>query len=364
MKIAFVDELAFTERHGGSARTTVELANALRSKGIKTEIFSLANKIKTFNCLGKLRKIANLREILVFPFIGIFFVPKIEEKFDLVHFSSITTIFSRKPKIPCVVTTRCLFSRQTELLSKHLGFPYTIIFNKFTYKIFEFFEKKGLQNADQIIVYKQALKEFIVENMQIDPNKISVVPLSINNEKFKKNEINNKKKNWVLYIGRGTKPKGFHNLIKISKKINGKIVAIAPNTPKKYKKIINKLDNWKLYGKVPYDKAIEILGQSKIFVMLSLSETGPRVTLEALASGLPIVCTPEGSAGVVKNKKNGYVIKPDNVDQFVRKINFLLSNNKIRKKIAQNNMVKAKELTAQNRAEKVIKVYKKSFQIL
>ena len=59
MKIAYIDETAFTKRHGGAANWTLQILNYVKYKGVDVEIFSFArgmqniipNKIKLFPSL-------------------------------------------------------------------------------------------------------------------------------------------------------------------------------------------------------------------------------------------------------------------------------------------------------------------------
>ncbi len=69
-RIAYVDELAFTRKHGGSATATIKISSYMHEiKTFNTEIFSFSNGIKT-NIPDKIKFLPNLREIFIFPFIG------------------------------------------------------------------------------------------------------------------------------------------------------------------------------------------------------------------------------------------------------------------------------------------------------
>ena len=78
------------------------------------------------------------------------------------------------------------------------------------------------------------------------------------------------------------------------------------------------------------------LRESDIFFMPSLSETGPRVTLEAMKYGLPIIGTREG-LGEYCNKKGGLLIKEKDIDEWEDKINYLISNPEKRKRMGECN---------------------------
>ncbi len=62
----------------------------------------------------------------------------------------------------------------------------------------------------------------------------------------------------------------------------------------------------------PQRRVAEMLGESDLFVMSSVSEGFPKVLLEALACGLPLVVTDVGSCGeLVRNNDVGKVVPPN-----------------------------------------------------
>ncbi len=63
-----------------------------------------------------------------------------------------------------------------------------------------------------------------------------------------------------------------------------------------------------------------------------------------MASGLPIVATPvNGIPYEMKDKENGFIINHGENELFAKKINELLDNDKLRKKMSENNIKKAKD---------------------
>ena len=68
-------------------------------------------------------------------------------------------------------------------------------------------------------------------------------------------------------------------------------------------------------------KLSQIYASSDIFVFPSTTETFGNVTIEAMASGLiPVVAKAGGSASLVKEGKNGFLTKPKNAQDIVKKI--------------------------------------------
>src|SRR3989338_4949475 len=72
---------------------------------------------------------------------------------------------------------------------------------------------------------------------------------------------------------------------------------------------------------VPYLQAMDI------YVLPSLTETTSLSTLEAMACGLPVICTPVGSLKeYIKHRQNGYLFPRGNVERLSQYLQILLRN--------------------------------------
>ncbi len=347
MKVAYIDELAGTKRHGGSAAVTVQLAGCIKEKGVDTEVFSFAKGMKTV--IPDVIKLSpNIRELLVFWYTGRKIIREIEKEYNIIHFSSTTTSAWCRPRVPTVVTCHCLFSRQTYLCQELLPYSYKIGFNTVSYSFFTYVEKKSFANCDSLIAPKRAVRDFLVDKLQVPEEKVSVIHQGVDVEFF----TPGKSGDYVLFVGRGSIVKGFDTLLKAINNINAKIVVVTPFMqyhPKTKKiSVIEKVDNTTLK---------RLYQHAQVFVMPSLSETGPLVTLEAMACGLPIVCTPEGGGDFVEDGVNGFIIPPRDPRALAEKVNFILDNPDIQQKFSGESRRKAESFSLQNTVEKTMKVY-------
>jgi glycosyltransferase involved in cell wall biosynthesis len=97
-----------------------------------------------------------------------------------------------------------------------------------------------------------------------------------------------------------------------------------------------------------YVKDIARVYQSAdVFCFPSWEEGGPMVTIEAMASGLPCIVTPMGGAGLVKDSRNGIIIRPGDVDGIAAAIRRLASSESARKELGGQAMATAREFTWQ-----------------
>lgn len=80
-------------------------------------------------------------------------------------------------------------------------------------------------------------------------------------------------------------------------------------------------------GNLDMNVLAEAYASSDLFLFPSTTETFGNVVLEAMACGLPAVCSDKGGAGSsINNNVNGFVCTSGNVDDFSEKINCLLDN--------------------------------------
>ena len=100
----------------------------------------------------------------------------------------------------------------------------------------------------------------------------------------------------------------------------------------------------------------ELCKISDIFVFPSLQEGLPVALMEALCCNLPIICSNiRGNNDLIENKKNGFLVK-NNMDEYVKKINFLIKNS-FYKKIEINNNEIIKKIDIKNIEKITKKIY-------
>ncbi len=69
-----------------------------------------------------------------------------------------------------------------------------------------------------------------------------------------------------------------------------------------------------ILGRLPHDKLPAVYAEADVFVFPSLFEGFAKVVLEAMASGLPVITTPNAcDAAAVIDGKNGFLTEPGDV---------------------------------------------------
>lgn len=113
---------------------------------------------------------------------------------------------------------------------------------------------------------------------------------------------------------------------------------------------LNLSDRVFLLGYKNRDEIRNYMLNSSIFLMASVSEGLPMVLLEAMSYGVPCVAymTDSGTGDIIDNSVNGYVIENRDEQQYIKSIELLLEDKKLRKKCGENAVIKSREFYKDN----------------
>ena len=105
----------------------------------------------------------------------------------------------------------------------------------------------------------------------------------------------------------------------------------------------------------------EICKTSDIFTFPSLREGLPVSLMEAMACGLPVICSNvRGNRDLVQSQINGYLLDPNDVEDFGKAIDKLISKYQLQNNFAKNNLKKIKHYSLQKILLDMDKIYKNS----
>lgn len=173
-------------------------------------------------------------------------------------------------------------------------------------------------------------KKIVTNGMAFDPRFLAGSTQNINTKETKNNikEKHNLQGLVFLFVGRLVQPKGVMELLEawklFSKKHNDDIslliVGDGPASDLLQKTIESgRLNNIKLFGTAEHQQLSEIYKASDIFVIPTLEDNWSLVVMEAMASGLPILCSKYNGCWpeLVKTGINGWVFDPLDASSFV-----------------------------------------------
>src|SRR5690606_5732738 len=91
-------------------------------------------------------------------------------------------------------------------------------------------------------------------------------------------------------------------------------------------KSLGVLDRIRFAGFVSEEEKKDALHRAKVFAMPSIAELQSIATLEAMASGLPVVAADAVALPhLVHHGENGFLFEPGNVDQFAQQLTDVLT---------------------------------------
>lgn len=188
-----------------------------------------------------------------------------------------------------------------------------------------------------------------------------------NNGKYLKEKYKLENKPTLLFVGRLDKEKNIDVLIHaaalLKEKIDFQIVIVGQGKEKHaLKKLAAKLNVQSAVtftGFLPEKDLPNIYRVADVFVMPSIAELQSLVTMEAMASGLPVVAADAVALPhLVQDAKNGYLFKPGDETDLADKLLKILQSKKIRSDMGEESLKLIKQHDIQLTVKQIETVYK------
>ncbi len=247
-----------------------------------------------------------------------------------------------------------LFGKRV-VVNTHVGFKFDkeSIMNKMTAWV--------LKKVDAVLVLTNNARDAILD-IGVPEEKIAIYHYWVDQKKFNLQKVKpGNNKFTVLFVGRLVAVKGIETLLKLAKKMSDVQFVIAGSGPEE-ERIRNQgkeIKNLKFAGKVDqndlpkyYNSADVLLIPSKI-IKQTFEEGIPRVMIEALSCGTPVIATSSGGIPDVIDPSIGIQVK-DNISDMERAIRKLQKDNKLLSKLSKNARPFALQLFGEGENAKVI----------
>lgn len=207
--------------------------------------------------------------------------------------------------------------------------------------------------------------------------KLRTIPGGVYMDQYKGNEEIREKldkkfnltgKKVILFTGRLTVHKGVEFLIKAAREIDGEVIILGDGPERNYlQSLIDKynLKNVRILGYMSPKQDISFkafYSRADVYVAPSTwSEPLGLVILEAMAAKTAVIVTKSGGVtSLVKDGYNGFLVRARNAKQIAEKVNFLLQNDELRKKMGQRSHdIVSKQYTWEKIAERFVHIYEK-----
>ena len=324
---------------GGVARHVQGLTKFLKSDGHEVDVISSEN---TFTI--PIRKLKNPSFML-----SSFLKTKFSKKYDVVHAQNIISAFAMKN------------ISGKKLLAIH-GIHHEQIdhlYGKIAGNVAKDYEERAINWVDAITVSSKEMLDYYSKK-GIDtyflPNALYIDSIPKNSTK--------KYEKQIIYAARLSKEKGILEVLEVAKKlpddINLIILGSGIEEPK-VKEISKTQRNIHFLGYQNKENTLSLIRGSDLLIQPSRMEGGLSYTLlESMACGTPIICTFAGGAkDSLSHMKTAYIIEPENSDNLLSAIKFLMNNPEKRKELADNALEEIKKHDWSVIGPKYLAIYEK-----
>ncbi len=210
--------------------------------------------------------------------------------------------------------------------------------------------------SDSIIVRSHAMKKGLMK-FGIKPSKIGIVPgTTVEDSLFKIPRLQaGKQTKTIIFVGRLSAEKGLFDLVEAMKilrdeyKVEGIDLEIVGDGPLRRKlehkvDVLGLRDAIRFTGFVSHAKVCGYLAKAWLLTLPSFTEGFPKVILEGMAAGRPVVATDVGGIPqVVENGVNGFLVEPKNPEALAKRFYEVLINERLAIKMGQEGRKKARK---------------------
>jgi glycosyltransferase involved in cell wall biosynthesis len=203
------------------------------------------------------------------------------------------------------------------------------------------------READRVIVPSDYVRDTVVAH-GTEAARVFVLPYGVDTRRFRPPERPREPdgKFRVLFVGALTQRKGIKYLLEAAKradikglelvcvgKLAGDAAAFAPYA-----------DVFRHVRHVPFHEVHLLFQTADVFAYPSLHEGSAFASYEALASGLPVVCTPN-TGSVVRDGIEGYIVPVRDVEALVERLRRLARDPDLRARMALAARTRAEDFT-------------------
>ncbi|MFH1038963.1 MAG: glycogen synthase [PVC group bacterium] len=240
------------------------------------------------------------------------------------------------------------------------------------YYVSAWIEKVGLENADRVVAVSRMMKEDIINNFSIDPDRVVVIHNGIDLKTWKRRPLSRELRerygiagDYVLFVGRPTAQKGMEYLIDAADDIPVQVVfeAVGADTKDYENRMMEKVKGKKnivwIHENLGDAKNVELYSSARIFICPSVYEPFGIINLEAMACETPVVASAVGGIKeVVVPDQTGLLVEPGRPDQIAAAVNSLLRNPELAAVMGKNGRRRVEDYFSwESIAEKTRKMY-------
>ena len=158
----------------------------------------------------------------------------------------------------------------------------------------------------------------------------------------------------VLTVGVIGLRKGSPYVLEAAKRLRGRAhfrmvgpIAVSPIIEKELRTVVE------LIGPVPRSGVMYHYAWADVFLLPSLCEGSATVTYEAMAAGLPVICTPN-TGSVVRDGVEGFIVPVRDSESIVKRMEEMMDDRTLREHLSENARQRREFITLSAYAERLI----------
>ncbi len=283
-------------------------------------------------------------------------------------------LLAKQFNIPVVHTYHTMYEDYIYLITKgHFDKPAKKILQYFTV----FYCDKIVS---ELIVPTKKTYDLFKKKYQIE-RQINIIPTGIDIERFKKDNYDKKdllllrkkynisKNDFVLLLVSriSEEQKNINFLLKQQEKINKHhkdikllVVGDGPDL-NKFKQEYKNNKNIIFTGMIPWDEVSKYYQIGNIFVTASKTETQGLTVIEAISSGLPVVCMEDDSFKLaIINEYNGLFFNDE--EEYLKNILYLYENRKKYTNMSKQAVNSSEQFSSEMYGKKILEVYNRAIE--
>jgi glycosyltransferase involved in cell wall biosynthesis len=235
-----------------------------------------------------------------------------------------------------------------------------------------------LKRADVVLASSNYTKRCLIEYAEVPADKIRVIYLGIDSERFYPHQVPTEfyrrykldpKIPYILHLSTEEPRKNIPRLLRAFASVHEKYPRavllkigrpLYPTQRQHHLNLVQRLDlaaRVRFVDDVPDEDLPYFYSASRVFVLPSTEEGFGFPVLEAMACGIPVICSRVASLPEIAGEAS-LLIDPYKTDDIVEAIIRLLTNERLSTELSIKGMTQAKQFSWENTASQTVDIYK------
>ncbi len=263
------------------------------------------------------------------------------QKIDVLHFHTQNAAWlsrSHSARIPTVITT--------DQTNAQIALEYPS-WTRWSHVPSIALERRTVHSASAIVVFSQWGADSFIKEYDVPPDRVHVIPVGVELDgfaHFERRQAGSSDKKRLLFVGGDFRRKGGPLLVDVFRQkfdrqdVELHLMTNEPSVATQGNIIVHR-------NVQPFSAAwYELYSQADIFVLPTLREAFGIAYIEAMAAGIPVIGTRVSAAPEIVSEDVGFLIEPNDPRALVERIERLIGDSELRRKLGDNGRARARRL--------------------